>query len=272
MKRKSFLLLLIVVLSGWVTSAQSVFKNNDLEITKLEDHLWIVETTDNTTMYIIEGKDKAMLIDTGTKCEKLNEVVGKITQKPLLVVITHMHGDHAGNMDQFADVYFHPADTVLLSRVKPYKGKIHFVSDGQVFDLGGKKIEVSHMPAHTPGSIVLLDRQTGNCFSGDAFGSGQVWLQLRPYSPMKTYINSLKKMETLMDNGIHKVYCGHYIYAKKAYDKSYIVAMRTLAESLDSGKALGSMPFPQKVSIGGNHPMIVTGGEASIVYDPEHVK
>lgn len=272
MKEKSFLLLLLVLLSGWVCSAQSVFKNNDLEITQLENHLWVIETTDKTTMYLIEGKDKAMLIDTGTKCEKLNEVVRTITQKPLLIVITHLHGDHAGNMDQFADVYFHPADTVLLNQVKPYPGKIHFVSDGQVFDLGGKKIEVSHMPAHTPGSIVLLDRQAGNCYSGDAFGSGQVWLQLKPYAPMSTYIRSLKKMETLMDNGITKVYCGHYPYVKKAYDKSYIVAMRELAESLENGTATESKPFTQKVSIGCDHPMIVTSGEANIVYDPEHVK
>ncbi|MDP2336647.1 MAG: hypothetical protein Q8N05_09390 [Bacteroidota bacterium] len=66
---------------------------------------------------------------------------------------------------------FHAADTVLMSRVKPYQGKIHFVSDGDQFDLGGKVIEVRHMPAHTPGSIVLPDRQAESCYSGDAFGS-----------------------------------------------------------------------------------------------------
>lgn len=272
MKETSFLLFLVILFSGWTASAQSVFKNTDLEITKLDNQLWVIETTDKTTMYLIEGKDKAMLIDTGTKCEKLNEVVRKITQKPLMVVITHLHGDHAGNMDQFADVYFHPADTVLLNPDKPYKGKIHFVSDGQVFDLGGRKIEVSHMPAHTPGSIVLLDRQAGNCFSGDAFGSGQVWLQLKPYAPMSTYIESCRKMESLMDKGITKIYCGHYPYVKKAYNKEYITQMRTLAEALVNGTAPQATPHPQKVSIACDHPMMVTQGEATIVFDPEHIK
>ena len=272
MKRKSFSLVVILFFSVWFASAQSVFKNKDLEISKLEDKLWVVETTDKTTMYIIEGNDKAMLIDTGTKCEKLNEVVRRITQKPLIVVITHMHGDHAGNMDQFNEVYIHPADTVLLNQVKPYSGKIHFVSDGQVFDLGEKNIEVSHMPAHTPGSIVLLDRKAENCFSGDAFGSGQVWLQLRPYAPMKTYIESCKKMEKLMDGGITKIYCGHYPYVKKAYNKQYITAMRTLAEALVNGTAPKATPHPQKVSIGSENPMMVTLGEATIVFDPEHIK
>jgi glyoxylase-like metal-dependent hydrolase (beta-lactamase superfamily II) len=195
MKKNSLMLGIVFLFSGWMASAQSVFKNKDLEISKLEDKLWVVETADNTTMYIIEGDKKAMLIDTGTKCEKLNEVVRQITQKPLIVLITHIHGDHSGNMNQFDEVYFHAADTVLLGSYSPYKGKVHYVTDGQKFDLGGKILEISHMPAHTPGSIAVLDRKAGNCFSGDAFGSGQVWLQLRPFSPMKTYIQSCKKME-----------------------------------------------------------------------------
>lgn len=273
MNLKTNLLIVFLILFTWISaSSQSVFKNNDLEISKLEGHVWVIETADKTTMYLIEGTDKALLIDTGTKCEKLDEVVRKITQKPLQVVITHIHVDHAGNMDYFDDVYFHPADTVLMSRVKPYKGKIHFVKDGDVFDLGGKVIEVKHMPAHTPGSIVLLDRQSGSCYSGDAFGSGQVWLQLRPFSTMKTYIESCKKMEKLMDEGITKIYCGHYPYVKKAYNKQYITEMRMLAEALDNGTAPKATPHPQKVSIGCENPMMVTQGGATIVFDPEHIK
>ena len=270
MKTISFLPLFVLAFSGLFASAQSVFKNNDLEISKLEDKVWVIETTDKTTMYLIEGDKKALLIDTGTKCEKLDEVIRKITQKPLEVVITHAHGDHAGNIRFFNEIYIHPADTVLLD--KTYKGKVHFVSDGYVFDLGGKKIEVSYMPAHTPGSIVLLDRKAGSCYSGDAFGSGQVWLQLRPYAPMKTYIESCKKMEKLMDGGITKIYCGHYPYVKKAYTKQYITDMRTLAEALVNGTAPKATPHPQKVSIGSENPMMVTLGEATIVFDPDHIK
>jgi len=270
MNTKLFLPLVVLLFSGWFASAQSVFKNNDLEISKLEDKVWVIETTDKTTMYLIEGTEKALLIDTGTKCEKLDEVIRKITQKPLDVVITHAHGDHAGNIRFFNEIYLHPADTVLLD--KTYKGKVHFVSDGYVFDLGGKKIEVSYMPAHTPGSIVLLDRKAGSYYSGDAFGSGQVWLQLRPYAPMKTYIESCKKMEKLMDGGITKIYCGHYPYVKKAYTKQYITQMRTLAEELVNGTAPKATPHPQKVSIGSENPMMVTLGEATIVFDPEHIK
>ncbi len=271
MNLKSTLSALCLILVAWTSAfSQSVFKNTDLEISKLEDQVWVIETTDKTTMYLIEGTKKALLIDTGTKCKNLDQVIRTITPKPLEVVITHAHGDHDGNIAYFKEIYLHPADTVLLD--KSYKGKLHFVKDGDIFDLGGKKIEVCHMPAHTPGSIVLLDKQSGSCYSGDAFGSGQVWLQLRPYSPMRTYVESCKKMEKLMDEGITKIYCGHYPYVKKAYDKQYITEMRQLAEALVNGTAPEAKPHPQKVSIGSDHPMMVTLGEATIVFDPEHIK
>lgn len=272
MKRFSQLFAFVCVLFSWNTVSAQVYKNNDLEISKLEEQVWVIETADKTTMYLIEGNDKALLIDTGTKCEKLDEVIRKITQKPLQVVVTHLHMDHAGNMDFFPEVYFHAADTVLMNRIKPYQGKIHFVADGDLFDLGGKVIEVSEMPAHTPGSIVLLDKKAGICYSGDAFGSGQVWLQLRPFASMQTYIRSCEKMEKLMDEGITKIYCGHYPYVKKAYDKQYITEMRQLAQAIDSGTAPKAVPHPQKVSIACDDPMMVTQGEVTIVYDPEHIK
>ena len=252
--KSCFLSLFLILLASMAGISQEVFKNNDLTISKLEKDMWVIETTDKTTMYLIEGKEKAMLIDTGTKCEKLPEVINKITQKPLIVVITHMHGDHAGNMNQFDEIYMHAADTVLFEKDNLFKGKIHYVVDGQAINLGGKMLDISYMPAHTPGSIVVLDRIAGNCYSGDAFGSGQVWLQLKPYSPMKMYINSCKKMERLMDEGITKVYCGHYPYVKKAYDKQYITEMRTLAEELVNGTAPEAKPHPQKVSIGCDNP------------------
>jgi len=234
--------------------------------------MWVVETTDKTTMYIIEGSKKAMLIDTGTKCEKLDSVVRLITQKPLIVMVTHIHPDHAGNIKYFDRIYCHPGDTVLMRMMKvAYNGKINYVKDGEKFDLGGTTIDVLFTPGHTPGSIVLLDRASGNCYSGDAFGSGQVWMQLQPHISMATYAGSCRTMEALMDKGITRIYCGHYPYVKKAFNKSYITEMRQLAEELSKGTAPEGKPYPNKVSIGTQNPMITTKGSASIVYDPDHI-
>ncbi|MBN2009426.1 MBL fold metallo-hydrolase [candidate division KSB1 bacterium] len=229
--------------------------------------MFILEGSDNTTMYLVEGTEKALLIDTGTRIKNLDTFVSQITKKPVMVVITHAHGDHAGNIKYFPEIWMHPADTVLLP--KEYKGKINFVNEGDIFDLGEIQIEVSHMPGHTPGSIVLLDRKAGVCYSGDAFGANHVWLQLKPLSPMQTYVNSCQKMEKLMDGGITKVYCGHYVYVKKPYDKSYITAMRELGEDIINNTAPEAKPYSPKR--GCANPMFVTNGPATIVFDPDHL-
>jgi hydroxyacylglutathione hydrolase len=272
MKSKFTLAILLLILFSWHSlSAQEVFKNKDLTITKLEKNSWVVETSDNTTMYIIEGTQKAMLIDTGTKCEKLDSIVNLITHKPLIVMLTHMHPDHAGNIKFFKDIYFHQADTsVMRAMGLKYTGNIHYVADGQKFDLGGTTIEVMLAPGHTPGSIVLLDRMAGNSYIGDAYGSGQLWMQLNPHVPMSILAQSCRKMESLMDKDIKRMYCGHYPYVKKAFDKSYIVDMRNLAEELSAGKAPQGKPYDVKIYPGSN-PMITTEGSASIVYDPDHI-
>ena len=263
-----FLVAICMICSSGYLSSQVVFKNSEVKISKLEAQVWVMETFDSTCMYIVEGTKKAMLIDTGTKCAHLDSIVGLITKKPLYVVLTHAHGDHAGNVKYFKDIYMHPADTVLFNR-SAYKGNLHYLKDGDVFDLGERTIEVSYMPAHTPGSIVLLDKKSGSCFSGDAFGSNQVWLQLKPGAPISTYISSCIKMEKLLDNGITKIYCGHYCYVKKAFDKSYILSMHKLAEGLKNGTAPAGKSYPKKY--GCKNPMIISEGEASIVYDPDHI-
>lgn len=259
---------LLISSGGCFIAACQFSSYTTVTTTKLEDNMWMLEASDHTDMFLVEGKEKALLIDTGTKIKDLDTIVSHITSKPVMVVITHAHGDHAGNINYFPEIWMHPADTVILR--KGYTGKIHFVKDGDTFDLGGTQIEVRHMPAHTPGSIVLIDRKTGNCYSGDAFGSNHVWLQLKPLAPMQTYVHSCKKMEALMDSGITKIYCGHYYYVKKPFDKSYITSMRELAEGLLNGTAPKAQPYSTKA--GCPNPMFVTKGEATIVFDPEYLK
>jgi len=266
---KKLLILAAIVFGSAMAIRAQVFTNNDLQISLLEDHVWIIENSDNGTMYIIEGDDKALLIDTGTECDSLDKIVKLITQKPLQVVLTHAHHDHDGNIGFFDEIYMHPGDTVLFPAT--YKGKVNFIEDGARFDLGGKIIEVVHMPGHTPGSIILVDRAAGSCYTGDAFGSGQVWLQLKPISPMETYIESCSRMIKLAEEGIENIYCGHYFYVKKAFDINHMKKMRDLAVSIKDGTVINPQPFDRKVSIGCDNPMIATSGDIGIVYDPEHV-
>lgn len=273
MKKIVFLLCMLLVV--WSAVAQElpepVFANEDVVITPLEERVWVAETSDKTTMYIIEGDDRALLFDTGTQVRALDSIVRCITCKPLCVVLSHCHYDHAGGVGYFDEIWMHPADTVLLWRMPPYAGRICDVREGDVFDLGGRRLEAVEMPAHTPGSIVLMDWEAGSCYSGDAFGSGQVWLQVEPTLPLSVYLATVKKMQQAMDRGITKIYCGHYPHLHRPLGRVYLEDMQRLVQSILDGTPPDDRPFDVRVGIECAHPREASCGSVSIVYDPAKV-
>ncbi len=249
-----------------------VFENNELRITKLQENMWVGETADNTTLYIVEGTDRAALIDTGTRIARLDSIVSAITAKPLTVLMTHMHGDHAGNAGQFDEIWHHPADTALTARMRPYAGKVHFIAEGDIFDLGGTQLEVLHTPAHTPGSVCFLDRAAGIIYSGDAVGSNDVWLQLQPSAPIATYIVTCEKILAEVDNGLDKIYCGHYVYIDGGVlNREYVQTMKELALTLEDGTGLAvAVPYDNASYRGTqNPPLVASKNGANIVFYPE---
>jgi glyoxylase-like metal-dependent hydrolase (beta-lactamase superfamily II) len=273
MKKTTLLTALFCLQFCATAMAQEIFRNADLAISVLDKGVWVVETTDMTTMYIVEGSERALLIDTGTKCDSLDKVVRRITSKPFDVVLTHNHIDHAGNIRYFDEVYLHPLDSTVRMGVE-FHGKYIWMQEGDVFDLGDRKIEVVLTPGHTPGSVVLLDPSINACYSGDAFGSGQVWLQLRPHVPMTIYYASCLRMEKIMrERDITKLYCGHYPYLKRALELDYLIEMRDLAKRLSEGDVSGSRPYqmPFKTDIVCDKPAVATNGMAMIVYDSENI-
>jgi glyoxylase-like metal-dependent hydrolase (beta-lactamase superfamily II)/putative NADPH-quinone reductase len=253
------------------STLKEVFKNDDLTISLIDKGTWVVETADRTTMYILEGKKRAMLIDTGTKCEALDDVVRKITKKPFDVVLTHNHNDHAGNIHYFDEVYMHPGDS-LIPLATPYNGKFIWLNNGDRFDLGERIVEVYHLPGHTPGSIVLVDRSINAAFTGDTFGSGLVWMQLRPHCPMTMYYESCIRMEKLMkDLNLTKLYVGHYPHVNRTLDMKYILGMKDLAKRLSEGDTAGAIDQPTPYVLACDKPMALKNSETMIVFDSENI-
>jgi hydroxyacylglutathione hydrolase len=78
---------------------KEVFKNDDVVFHQLDDHTWIGSghVMASESLYLLEGNDKALLIDAGTKIADLDKVVASITKKPVMLVATHVHPDHVGS-------------------------------------------------------------------------------------------------------------------------------------------------------------------------------
>lgn len=142
--------------------------NTPYEVTELGKGFWAIRE-DFVRFFLIEGSDKAMLLDTGLGSGNLPELIKSLTNKPIIVVNTHTDGDHVGGNGFFECVHMHPSEYDYYLYDKPdRKQKLAPIWEGDVIDLGGQSFEVILIPGHTPGSIALLDRDNRILFAGDS--------------------------------------------------------------------------------------------------------
>lgn len=206
-----------VLLSGCKASAQGnysepvVYQDDNVIFRQIDEHTWEGngKLCYNESIYLIEGTDSALLIDVGTKVPDLDKIVASLTDKKIILAATHVHPDHTGSaVNLFDNIWINAGDyPSVASMMKGYKGKISFLQDGQVFDLGGREIEVIFTPGHTPGSTTFFDKAAGYGFSGDAFGSTNLLLSTNFSTLIATTTRVAEYMEK---NGIRFTYSGHY--------------------------------------------------------------
>lgn len=216
-----------------------VYEGDDIIFREIDEHTWVGtgKKMFNESLYLVEGKRKALLIDAGTDIKELNKIVAKLTDKPYQLVATHVHPDHTGaSINSFPEIYINPADTILIPQFMPnYKGTVKFLKDEEVIDLGGRELEVLFTPAHTPGSTTFIDKTSGYGFSGDSFGSGGLLLTQN----FSTLISTCKKTSAAMEKyGVKILYPGHF-YGSNPETKKRVDDILTLSKDVLSGKVKG---------------------------------
>jgi glyoxylase-like metal-dependent hydrolase (beta-lactamase superfamily II) len=152
--------------------------------------VWCINDFFSSCCYLVEGQEKALLIDTGMGEGDLPALVASLTTLPVEVAVTHPHLDHMHWIDQFSKVYLHEKDIALLreDRTKypaAFKDKdaplpeLLPIEGGSKIDLGGGVvIETLDLPGHTPHSVVFADEFHQCLFTGDAIGSGDIALMI----------------------------------------------------------------------------------------------
>ena len=247
---------------------QEVFKNDEVVFHQIDDHTWVGtgNLMFNESMYIVEGNDKAVLIDNGTKIADLDKIVTSITTKPVMVIATHVHPDHLGNISYFPEVYINPGDTVNIVGTMPdYKGKVKYLKDRQIIDLGGRQLEVVFTPAHTPGSTTFIDKAAGYGFSGDSFGSGNLLLFGGTFAQL---IATCEKMDAIMKKDKIKIlYPGHFD-GENLETQKRVNDLITLSKDVLSGKVKGEKNTGNTFGL----PLVVSDYGVRVNFNEESLK
>lgn len=278
------LLLSIVLFISPVSFVCGQPVNINYKISRHADNVWsILEGTpvSGVNIYIVEGKDSALVIDTGFGSGDLKSYIQTLTKLPLIIVNTHGHGDHTGDNHQFSKIYLHPDDFYMLGINTPNNkpgdktnptndapakhGEVTYIPirEGYVFNLGGRKLNVIEVPGHTHGSLVILDKKNKILFAGDNNNS-LVWLFLKDCYPLEVYLKSLEKVENLSDY-FNIIMPGHNTPLEKRFISDQIGAVKSILDGTCT-------PFRY------DHPANTMGAmecdykTAKITYDPNNLR
>lgn len=82
------------------------------EVTEIAPRTWCLSEFRLVNAFLIEGEERAALVDTGCGIGDLAREVRELTDKPLIILLTHTHFDHDGGIYEFpgVPVYVNPLD------------------------------------------------------------------------------------------------------------------------------------------------------------------
>lgn len=141
-------------------------------------------------VYLIFGRDHALLYDTGSRQGDIVPVLERtlhaymernhLSQLELHVVHSHGHEDHTwGDKDLQAwkdakvHVNFVPA---TVEATKRFYGIGAWPEDTGSVDLGGRVLDAIPIPGHETAGVALYDRQTGVLLTGDSVYPGRLYI------------------------------------------------------------------------------------------------
>jgi len=194
------------------------------------NHVFAIDEPYNyeeTISYLIIGKNKALLFDTGMGLDSISKVVKELTHLPITVLNSHTHFDHIGGDHEFTRIL---AMNTSYTKANAKNGFIHlqirnevtpeafcytrlpqldtagyitrpfkvnkFIDDNYIIDLGNRKLQVIATPGHAPDAICLFEAETGYLWTGDSFYIGPIFL-FDEGTDLKTYQHSINRMAKL---------------------------------------------------------------------------
>lgn len=267
---------------------------------KVSNTITAIKSLTGEIMYLIEGKEKAILIDTCLGVGNLRAFVESLTQKPLVVILTHGHVDHAMGAPEFEQVYMNHKDCALFTKHSPLEIRQQYIkmslpeenwsveqldyvpavpvvflelNDGDIFDLGGLHLEVYALPGHTKGVMVILIREERILITGDACNVA-TFLFDEDAVCVEDYRNNLVELEKRLTGRYDKVFLAHHeMLASKELIKNVIA----VCDDIMDGR-VDDIPF---LFMGQTHYIAKAvnegfvrkdGGEGNIIYNKSRVR
>lgn len=177
----------------------------------------------NCYLLVNHKTGELLVVDPGDQAQLIEKQIEKTGAKPVAVLLTHGHFDHAGAAEELADkyqisIYAHEAEKEtledpglnlcgMIGEHKVYHADI-FVKDEEILNLAGFSIRVFFTPGHTIGGCCYYIADEKILFSGDTLFQESVGRTDFPRGSASDLIRAIReKLMPLPDDVT--VYTGH---------------------------------------------------------------
>jgi hydroxyacylglutathione hydrolase len=256
----------------------------DLGEGSMADDYWAVQNIDANTYavgepryyqanyaYLIVGERRALLFDAGSGTRDITGIVARLTRLPVTVMPSHLHYDHTGGIAPFTSIAMldlpETRADVTNGRLTPsryeYLGLIdglappsfrvtEWVKPGSSIDLGGRVLQVLHVPGHTRSSVALYDAATHRLFAGDFIYPTTLYAFL-PGASLAEYRATARELLAALPADT-KIWTAHCCRAGERTAAPWLTMadLRDLDSALtaiESGKSHGSGFFPRRFPV-----------------------
>jgi glyoxylase-like metal-dependent hydrolase (beta-lactamase superfamily II) len=181
--------------STWTTGGPKCMEAPDFQVHEYNPDFYILRESgcinyEKPFLYLLFGKDKALLLDTGAGVTEVANVVSGVVKKwlqrngrasiPLVVTHSHNHGDHTSGDAQLRALQNVTVVDAGLESVKMFFDFKRWPQDAIEYDLGGRVIDILGIPGHDVASIALYDRETAVLLTGDTVYPGRLYVRDAP--------------------------------------------------------------------------------------------
>lgn len=185
---------------------------------------YVVGPVQTNCYFAINDDTKEMLIvDPGASAGRLAEIIEEEKLKPVAILLTHGHFDHATGAEELAGhfgikIYAEEHEKETLENpalnLSGWEGKeliYHadcFLKDEQEIDLAGFHIRVFHTPGHTVGGCCYFFSYQNAVFSGDTLFAQSIGRTDFPKGSASQLIRGIREKLMVLPDDV-TVYTGH---------------------------------------------------------------
>lgn len=179
----------------WMTGGPKCMEVPEWQVHEYNPNFYILRQSgcsdyEKPFLYLIFGKDRGLLLDTGSRNGDLVPTLERTLHNwlerngrsniQLIVTHSHAHSDHVAG-DEAVQAMRDPAVGIEFVPAKVDAEKEFFKIEGTEdargsVDLGGRVIDVIPIPGHDVTSIALYDRRTGILLTGDSLYPGRLYI------------------------------------------------------------------------------------------------